>query len=158
MFDRLPLILAQDTDAPDAEQKPISKDTAGGDTQTQTDGGSQTQQPDGQQNLPPRGPSFQPFFIILLGFLVLMIIFSMRSQRKQRRERDALLGALKKGNRVQTIGGILGTVVEVRDNKVIIKIDENTNTRMQMAKSAIQTILEDKSDTQEADLDKTGKS
>ena len=34
------------------------------------------------------------------------------------------------------------------------KIDENNNTRMQMAKTAIQSVLEDKGDTEEADLAK----
>lgn len=159
-FDHLPLILAQDKgDQPPApkstDKAPAAKDdTAPAKDAAATDGGETgTQQP--TQTPTPRSPD--PFgglfFPIIIGFFVLMIIFSMRGQRKEKKRREQLLGSIKKGDRVQSIGGILGTIVEVRDNKVVVKIDENTNTRMHFAKSAIQTVLEDKSETEESKLD-----
>jgi len=54
-----------------------------------------------------------------------------------------MLAALKKGDKVQTAGGILGTVVEVRDSEVVVKVDENANTRLRFARSAIQAVLDD---------------
>ena len=51
------------------------------------------------------------------------------------------MASLAKGSKVQTIGGILGTVVEVRDDELIVKVDENSNTRLRFAKSAVTTVL-----------------
>jgi preprotein translocase subunit YajC len=45
---------------------------------------------------------------------------------------------------VQTIGGVIGTIVEVKDAEVVVKIDETTNTKIRFARSAIQQVLEDK--------------
>jgi preprotein translocase YajC subunit len=42
---------------------------------------------------------------------------------------------------VQTIGGIVGVVTDVRENEVVVKVDNNTNTRITFAKSAVQTVL-----------------
>jgi preprotein translocase subunit YajC len=62
-------------------------------------------------------------------------------QRREKKRRAQMLDALKKGDRIQTIGGILGTVVEVREQEVVIKVDENNNTKLHFARAAIQTIL-----------------
>jgi preprotein translocase subunit YajC len=70
-----------------------------------------------------------------------MFLFTILSQRKERKRRDALLGGLKKHDRVQTIGGVIGSVVEVKGDLVILKVDESSNTRMTFAKSAVQQIL-----------------
>ena len=162
-FDQLPLILAQNADQPSVDGA-SNTDAKTGDAKV-TDKAADTQTTDktvdtakDQAPLPKdsRGGQggFEFFLPIMIGFIVLMFIFSSRSQKKQKKQRETMIDSLKKGARVQSIGGILGTVVEVRDNKVILKIDENNNTRMQMAKSAIQSVLEDKSDTKEAELDK----
>ena len=144
-FDHLPLTLAQDPNAPGDTGQPT---TDQGPPPATDAAQKQPAQPGQPTQRPGGGMDF--FFVILLGGIILMIFFSMRAQRRERRRRDTLLGALQKGDKVQTIGGILGTVVEVRDQRVILKVDENTNTRMQFARSAVQAILEDKGDTQEA--------
>ena len=77
--------------------------------------------------------------ILILVFAVL-IIFSMGSGRKEKKRRAAMLATLAKGAKVQTVGGVLGTVVEVRDDEVVVKVDENSNTRMRFAKSAINAV------------------
>lgn len=80
----------------------------------------------------------------LLAAMVLMFIFSTRKQKKQQAERKAMIDALKKGDKVQTIGGIRGTVVETREQEIIVKVDENTNTKMRFARSAVNTVLDSK--------------
>ncbi len=163
MFDHIPLTLAQNKDAGDGKsgiqkggETPVQPTTDSG----KTTGNGTTTVPNQPNNLPPgnqnQNPLGGPFIFILLGMFVLMIFFSMRTQKKERKKREAMLGALKKGDRIQTIGGILGNVVEVREHKVVVKVDENNNTKMTFARTAIQTIFEDKSDTEEADLSKTG--
>ena len=42
---------------------------------------------------------------------------------------------------MQTVGGLLGTIVELRDDEVVLKIDESTGTRAHVARSAVQAIL-----------------
>ena len=63
-----------------------------------------------------------PFFVIFLIFYMLLI----RPQAKQRREHQAMLSALKKGDEVLTQGGIFGVVVGTKDDVVVLKIAEDT--------------------------------
>ena len=82
--------------------------------------------------------------------LVVMMILSSRSRSKQEKQKQALLEQLKRGDRVQTIGGVLGNVVEVRPEKVLLKVDESNNTKVWFSRSAIHRVLDEeaaKSDT-----------
>ena len=81
-----------------------------------------------------------PFFPLML-VLVVLWIFVIRSKRKQENERKGMLESLKKNDRIETIGGLLGTVVEVRDGEVIVKADENNNTKLRFRRSAIHRVI-----------------
>ena len=89
-----------------------------------------------------------PMFPITIGFLILYFFF-INSKKKGDRHRQDLLKNLKRGDRVQTIGGILGTVVESRDNDVVVKVDEGNNTKIKFARSAINRVIleDDKTET-----------
>jgi len=50
---------------------------------------------------------------------------------------------LKKNDRVRTIGGILGVVLDVRDDEIVLKIDEANNTKIRVIPSAIATVIGD---------------
>jgi preprotein translocase subunit YajC len=50
---------------------------------------------------------------------------------------------LAKNDRVLTIGGVVGTIVSVKEDQVVVKVDESTNTKMTFLKSAIQRIMSD---------------
>jgi preprotein translocase subunit YajC len=69
--------------------------------------------------------AFLPFFLIMVIIYFLMI----RPQGKKRKEKQNMLGALKKGDKVITIGGIHGTVVGIKNQGKIfvLKIDKNLN-------------------------------
>ena len=99
---------------------------------------------------PPTGksPFGGQFFIIMLVLLVGMILFSVLGQRRDRKKREAMIKAVKKHDRVQTIGGVIGAVMEVKSNSVVLKVDETSNTRITFARSAIQQVL-----TTDADAD-----
>jgi len=117
-------------------------------------GGDQSQQQQGQDT--GGGGGGGGFFsgstmMILLLVLVVMWVFLLGGQRKEKKKRAAMLANLQKGRRVQTVGGVLGTVVEVRDTEVVVKVDENSNTRMHFSRSAIQNVLD------EPDADKDSK-
>ena len=56
------------------------------------------------------------FFIVIVGGLIIyMIIMNKRSNAKRQKEIDDLKNSIQIGDRIKTIGGILGTVVEVKD-------------------------------------------
>ena len=61
--------------------------------------------------------------IVLIGLLVVMMVFNRRSQKKRQEEQKNMLEAIKPGNKVKTIGGICGIVVEVcpEDNTFILE-------------------------------------
>jgi len=52
-----------------------------------------------------------------------------------------MLAAVKKSDRVMTIGGIIGSVVSVGDNEVTLKVDESANVKITVVRSAIQRVL-----------------
>ena len=54
-----------------------------------------------------------------------------------------MLDTMQKNSRVRTIGGIIGTIVDVRDDEVVIKIDEASNTKMRVTRSAIGKVYTD---------------
>jgi preprotein translocase subunit YajC len=80
-----------------------------------------------------------PLMIIMLVFYVLVF----RSKRKQDRQRSNMLQQLKRGDRIQTIGGILGTVVEARETEVVVKVDESNNIKLRFNRSAIHRVIEE---------------
>lgn len=91
-------------------------------------------------------PAFGSMIWIFLIVIVVMWVFMLSGSRKEKKRRAEMLTNLKKGARVQTVGGILGTVVEVRDDEVIVKVDENTNARLRFTRSSIQNVLRDDKD------------
>lgn len=76
---------------------------------------------------------------IILGFIVLMWLMNS-SKRKQERERINLLSNLKRNDKIRLIGGEFGSVVEVKDSRVLVKVDESSNTKIWYAKDAVQAV------------------
>jgi preprotein translocase subunit YajC len=74
--------------------------------------------------------------------LVIFYVFMIRSKQKTEKQRQAMLNQVKKGDRIQTIGVVLGTVVEARDDEVVVKVDESNNTKVHFTRSAIHRVLE----------------
>jgi preprotein translocase subunit YajC len=82
-----------------------------------------------------------PIVPIALIF-VIMMSFMNRNKKSQDKEREAMLKQLKRGDRIQTIGGVLGTVLRAEESKVEVKVDESTNTKIWFARSAIHRVVE----------------
>ena len=91
--------------------------------------------------------TFLPFVAIIAIFYFLII----RPQNKKQKETQKMLSALKKGDKVVTIGGIHGTIQTVREQSVVLKVDEDT--KIEFSRSAISSIVtaakEDKEDKEE---------
>ena len=80
--------------------------------------------------------------IFLMAIVVIFYVFMIRSKKTQENQRKSMLDQLKRGDRIKTIGGILGTVVEAKDDEVLVKVDESSNTKIRFARSAIHQVLE----------------
>jgi preprotein translocase subunit YajC len=82
---------------------------------------------------------FLPFIIIGILFYVMLV----RPERRKRAELDVMLKNLKKNDRVVTIGGIFGTIVQASPEAedVTLKIDESNNTRIRVLRSSISRVL-----------------
>lgn len=72
-----------------------------------------------------------PFVLIFAVFYFIVIM----PAKKQQKKKDAMIAALKKGDRVVTNGGIHGTVAAVEDTSLLLKVAENTKIRV--SKSAV---------------------
>jgi preprotein translocase subunit YajC len=81
------------------------------------------------------------FLIMMMVLLGTMVLFSVMSGRREKKKRAELLGSIKKHDKVMTIGGVLGTVVEMKDDAVVLKVDETSNTRITFSKSAISQVM-----------------
>ena len=82
----------------------------------------------------------KPGWLQFLPFIFLFVIMYMllfRGPRKQKQQQSKMVQTLSKNDKVRTIGGIMGTVVEIKDDEVVIKIDESNNTKMRITAAAI---------------------
>ena len=89
---------------------------------------------------PPGVNTFVQYFPFLL-IIGVMVYLMFKSKSKEDRTRKEMMANLKKGDEVQTIGGIIGKVIEVRDDRVQVKVDESSNTKMWFRRSAIGQVL-----------------
>jgi len=80
-------------------------------------------------------------FIIMIGFIVvlfvLMYFLTIRPQRKRQQDQAKMINELQRGDRVVTIGGMIGTIESVSEDSVVLKTDGGTT--MRFLKSAIAT-------------------
>ncbi|MBX6394123.1 MAG: preprotein translocase subunit YajC [Alicyclobacillaceae bacterium] len=80
----------------------------------------------------------------ILSIIVMFAIFYfllIRPQQKRQKERQAMLSQLKKGDRVVTIGGIHGTIVDLDDDKVTLRVAETT--KIVFERSAISSVIKE---------------
>jgi len=63
----------------------------------------------------------------------------IRPEQKKQKERQKLLSALKKGDKVLTVGGIVGVITSVKDSTYLVKTGEGTV--LEFTKSAVSNVL-----------------
>lgn len=89
-----------------------------------------------------QGPSMIPLLVMVTLFLGLMMFMTSRQNKKEKKRVDDMRSALKRGDKVVTVGGQLGTVDSVRDHEVVLRIDENSNVKARFTLASIQQVLE----------------
>ena len=80
----------------------------------------------GQQ---PQGGGWSVWVMLVL-IIVVMWFFMIRPQRKQQKELQKFRDGLQKGDKVVTIGGIYGTVVEIKEKTLLIEVDNNVKIKV----------------------------
>ena len=75
----------------------------------------------------------------ILLMVVIFYFLLWRPQKKQQKERASLLGSLKKGQKIVTIGGIYGEIVELDDEKVKVQVSEKVE--LTFARTAVANVL-----------------
>ena len=83
------------------------------------------------------------FWIMIIALFFVMWLFMIRPQRKQQKELEKFRAELKKGDKVITAGGIYGSILEVIDRTVLLKVDGETKLRVDKG-----SIVRDNTDVQ----------
>lgn len=98
--------------------------------------GSPSTGPDGTTTTTQKPSLFSPLLFVVV-MLVMMYLLMFRGPRKQQQQHKQMVATLKKNDKVRTIGGIFGTIVDVRGDEVVLKVDESNNTKIRISTSAI---------------------
>lgn len=83
-------------------------------------------------------------WVMLILIIVVMWFFMIRPQRKQQKELQKFRDGLSKGDKVVTIGGIYGTVVEIKEKTLLLEVDSNVKIKVDK-----NSVVKDFSDAQQ---------
>ena len=81
------------------------------------------------------GPTMIIMLVLMFAVMYFMII---RPENKKKKEQEALRNSLHKGDKITTIGGIMGKIVELKDDKIVIETGED-QVRMELQKWSVMT-------------------
>jgi preprotein translocase subunit YajC len=93
---------------------------------------------------PGAGQAFMMNVALILVLIVLFYVLLIMPQQRRFREHRSMLDAMKKGDKVLTGGGFLGTVESVNTEKGEVVVDLGNNVKVTALRSTIQTKIEDK--------------
>ena len=84
---------------------------------------------------PANGAEQNPImtFLPMILIIVVFYFFMIRPQMKKQKEITAFRNSLAKGDKVVTTGGIYGKILELKDNYVVLQIDDNVKIRVDKA-------------------------
>jgi len=101
---------------------------------------AQASEGSGSQTGGEGAPGFgNPLFFIVI-FIAIMYFMMIRPQQKREKQRREMLSSLNKGDKVVTSGGICGTVVGLSEKTVVLRVDDDANTKIEFVRGAISQI------------------
>ena len=123
-----------------AEGEIISSESTEGATEPVTvEDGSNTA---ATKDVAPRSPSSPLMqFLPLILIFVVMYMFLFRGPKKKQQQHQKMVQSLRRNDKVRTIGGIIGTVIDVKDDEITLKVDESNNTKIRVTPGAISKTL-----------------
>lgn len=87
-----------------------------------------------------QGSVFMPILTFGLVF-VIFYLFIIRPQNKKQKETERMISAVKKGDKVITIGGIHGEVTSTKEQTVIVKVDDSC--KIEFSRTGIASVIKD---------------
>lgn len=87
----------------------------------------------------PAGPSAMLQILPMVLLFGAMYFFMIAPQRKKQKEHEKMLAALATGDEVVTTGGIFGTITNVKDDRFVVRVADNT--KLEIGKGFIQTVV-----------------
>ncbi|VAX39929.1 hypothetical protein MNBD_PLANCTO03-1006, partial [hydrothermal vent metagenome] len=84
---------------------------------------------------------FNPLFIMLALVMVFMVFTTMMSGRREKKRTAEMLASLKRGDRVLTLGGMIGTIHELREDSIVLRVDDVSGAKAHFTRGAIQRVL-----------------
>lgn len=94
-----------------------------------------------KQAVPPPSSSWGGIIPMMLLMFAIIYFLMIRPEQKKQKERQAMVNSIKKGDKVITIGGIMGVVQSVKDTSAMIRVADNTS--IEFTKAAISTVIKD---------------
>ena len=94
-----------------------------------------------------QGGGYQMLIFIVLMFAA-MYFLMIAPQRKRQKQHQQMIKELKSGDRVVSIGGIIGTITNVKEKTFIVKLCDNT--KVEFLKSAISDKVADESEAEQS--------
>jgi preprotein translocase subunit YajC len=82
-------------------------------------------------------PMSQSFSWIILAVFVVVMFMMFHEPRRKQKQHQKMVQSLKKNDKVRTIGGVIGTVVDIKEDEIVLKVDESNNTKIRVIPSAI---------------------
>lgn len=84
--------------------------------------------------------------LVTFGLIIVVFYFLViRPQNRKQKDAKKMLESIRRNDRVVTIGGMHGVVESVKDDAVVLKVDDNV--KLKFNKSAISTVLERRDDS-----------
>ncbi len=84
----------------------------------------------------PAGAGLGSTIVMMLVMLAVFYFMLLRPENKRKKEADQMRSSIRTGDSITTIGGIIGTVVDVKENKIVIETSAD-RVRMELAKWSI---------------------
>ena len=87
----------------------------------------------------PTGLFSGPYFFVMIALFIGVFYFMvLRPENKKKKEQEALRNSIRKGDQIVTIGGIIGKVVNIKDDKIVIETSED-QVRLELMKWSVMT-------------------
>ena len=84
------------------------------------------------------GASMGSTLVMMVAMIAIFYFMLIRPENKRKKDAEQMRSAVKKGDKITTIGGIVGTVVDVKENNIVIETSAD-QVRIELAKWAIST-------------------
>ncbi|NVK21349.1 MAG: preprotein translocase subunit YajC [Kangiellaceae bacterium] len=84
----------------------------------------------------PQGGGLMSFLIMFVPLILIMYFMMIRPQQKKMKQHKEMMNALEKGDEVMTTGGIIGKVAKIKDDFVVVAINEGMEIKFQKASIA----------------------